>query len=36
MATKYNIPEGNIIEGVKISTLPTVAAEILDRETIMF
>ena len=33
---KYNIPEGDIIEGVKIATLPTVAAEMLDRETIIF
>ena len=33
---KYNIPEGDIIAGVKIATLPTVAAEMLDRETIIF
>ena len=33
---KYNIPEGDIIAGVKITTLPTVTAEMLDRETIMF
>ena len=33
---KYNIPEGDIIAGVKTATLPTVTAEMLDRETIMF
>ncbi len=33
---KYAIPENDIIAGVKIATLPTVTAEMLDRETIMF
>jgi predicted peroxiredoxin len=33
---KYQIPEGELIPGVKIATLPTVTAEMLDRETIMF
>jgi len=33
---KYNIPPDELIEGVKIATLPTVTAEMLDRETIMF
>jgi len=33
---KYNIPEDEIVKGVKISTLPTVTAEMMDRETIMF
>ena len=33
---KYNIPEDEIVTGVKIATLPTVTAEMMDRETIMF
>jgi hypothetical protein len=33
---KYNIPENEIVTGVKIATLPTVTAEMVDRETIMF
>ena len=33
---KYNIPEDEIIQGIKISTLPAVTAEMMDRETIMF
>ncbi len=33
---KYNIPEDEIVKGVRISTLPTVTAEMMDRETIMF
>jgi len=33
---KYNIPEAEIVKGVKISTLPTVTAEMMDRETILF
>jgi len=33
---KYQIPEEEFIQGVKIATLPTVTAEMLDRETIMF
>ena len=36
MAKKYTIPENEIVAGVKISTLPTVTAEMVDRETIMF
>jgi predicted peroxiredoxin len=33
---KYSIPEEEIIEGIKIATLPTVTAEMINRETIMF
>jgi len=33
---KYNITEDELIAGVQIATLPTVTAEMLDRETIMF
>ena len=33
---KYNIPEDEIVSGVKIATLPTVTAEMMNRETIMF
>ena len=33
---KYAIPEDEIVDGVKIATLPTVTAEMMDRETIMF
>jgi predicted peroxiredoxin len=32
----YAIPENEIIPNIKIATLPTVTAEMLDRETIMF
>ena len=33
---KYNIPKDEIVTGVKITTLPTVTVEMMDRETIMF
>lgn len=33
---KYGIPTDEIVPRVKIATLPTVTAEMLDRETIMF
>ena len=33
---KYNIPEDEIVTDVKITTLPTVTVEMMDRETIMF
>ena len=33
---KFNIPKDEIIPGIKIATLPSVTAEMLDRETIMF
>jgi len=33
---KYNIPQDEIVDNVKIATLPTVTAEMMDRETIMF
>jgi predicted peroxiredoxin len=33
---KFAIPEEEIVEGIKIATLPTVTAEMMDRETIMF
>jgi uncharacterized protein involved in oxidation of intracellular sulfur len=33
---KYEIPEEEIVDGIKIATLPTVTAEMMDRETIMF
>jgi predicted peroxiredoxin len=33
---KFNIPEDEIVAGIKIATLPTVAAEMMDRKTIMF
>ncbi len=33
---KYNIPEDEIVTGIKIATLPTVTVKMLDRETIMF
>jgi hypothetical protein len=33
---KYQIPEEEFVPGIKIATLPTVTAEMLDRETIMF
>jgi len=32
---KYQIPENEIIPGIQIATLPTVAAEMIDRETLM-
>jgi predicted peroxiredoxin len=33
---KYIIPDNELLAGVKIATLPTVTAEMLNRETIMF
>jgi len=33
---KYAIQEEELIDGVKIATLPTITAEMIDRETIMF
>jgi intracellular sulfur oxidation DsrE/DsrF family protein len=33
---KYNIPEDESVPGVKNATLPTVTAEMMNRETIMF
>jgi len=33
---KYNIPADELVTGIKIATLPTVTAEMMDRETIMF
>ena len=33
---KYNIPADEIVTGISIATLPTVTAEMMDRETIMF
>ena len=33
---KYNIHEDEIVTDIKITTLPTVTAEMMDRETIMF
>jgi hypothetical protein len=36
MAKKYNIPEDAIVTGIKIASLPTITAEMMDRETIMF
>jgi predicted peroxiredoxin len=33
---KYKIPTEEIVDGIKIATLPTVTAEMMDRETIMF
>ena len=33
---KYAIPAEEIVDGIKIATLPTVTAEMMDRETIMF
>jgi predicted peroxiredoxin len=33
---KYDIPEDELVDGVRIATLPTIAAEMTDRETIMF
>jgi predicted peroxiredoxin len=33
---KYKIPDDELIAGVKIATLPTVTAKMLNRETIMF
>jgi len=36
MAKKYNIPEDEIVTGIKIASLPTITAEMMARETIMF
>ena len=33
---KYNIPENEIVTGIKIAALPSVTAEMMDRETITF
>jgi len=33
---KYGIPEDELVSGTTVATLPTVTAEMLDRETIMF
>ena len=33
---KYKIPEDELVAGATVATLPTVTAEMLDRETIMF
>jgi predicted peroxiredoxin len=33
---KYSIPEDEIVTGINIATLPTVTAEMMDRETLMF
>ena len=33
---KYDIPEDDLVDRVRIATLPTIAAEMIDRETIMF
>ena len=33
---KFKIPQDELIPGMMIATLPTVTAEMLDRETIMF
>jgi len=33
---KYAIPAEELVDGVQIATLPTVTAEMIDRETIMF
>jgi predicted peroxiredoxin len=33
-AKTYNITEGDLVEGVKIAHIPTIAAEMTDRETI--
>lgn len=35
-AKTYNIPEDELVEGVKIVHIPTISAEMLDRETITF
>jgi len=33
---KYNIPENEIVDGIGIATLPTVTAEMMARETLLF
>ena len=33
---KHILPEDEIVAGIKIATLPTVTAEMMDRKTIMF
>jgi predicted peroxiredoxin len=33
---KYAIQEEGLIDGVKVATLPTITAEMMDRETIMY
>jgi len=33
---KYKIPDTELIDGVRIATLPTVTTEMMGRETIMF
>ena len=33
---KYAIPAEEIVDGVRIATLPTITAEMIDRETIIF
>ena len=33
-AKTYNIAEEDLVEGIKISHIPTIAAEMMDRETI--
>lgn len=33
---KYEIPEDKLVAGATVATLPTVTAEMMDRETIMF
>jgi predicted peroxiredoxin len=33
-AKTYDIAEEDLVEGVKISHIPTIAAEMMDRETI--
>ena len=33
---KYKIPDDELIDGVRIATLPTVTAEMMARENIMF
>ena len=35
-AKTYNISEDDLAEGVKIAHIPTIAAEMIDRETITF
>jgi len=35
-AKTYNISEDDLVEGVKIAHIPTIAAEMIDRETITF
>ncbi len=33
---KYKIPDTELIDGVRVATLPTITAEMMARETIMF